>query len=86
MLYLVLGPVSQPEESACNAFFSGLFHYFFLIFWIKLRFNKHKKVTKTFFEKSFRYAQNGNWSILGSKLKLSFPQNKFIRRMNQLLD
>ena len=59
MLYLVLGPVSQPEESACNAFFSGLFH---------------------------RYAQNGNWSILGSKLKLSFLQNKFIRRMNQLLD
>ena len=53
--------------SVCNTFFSGLAHYFFLIFWIKSGFNKHYKVTK-----NSCFAQSGvNGPCLAPKATLS---------------
>ena len=42
--------------SVCNVFVSGLAHPFLLIFYMKLGFNKHKKVTQSLFEENSCYA------------------------------
>ena len=74
MLYLVVVPVSLLEGpdnltlSICMYHLSlNIVSLLFLIFWMKLRFIKHKKVTKTFFRKSSSYA-HGKCNIFGPKI------------------
>lgn len=50
-----------------TVFFSGLAHYFFMTFFLKLGFNKHKKVMQ---KNLFLWLILGKWSILDTKLKL----------------
>ena len=55
----------------CNAVFSGLAHYFFLIFCMKLRFNKYLKVTEPiFWGKLLLCPKWGKWGIFGPKINI----------------
>ena len=60
----ILGSVGESVRpvvcpSVCNMLLSGLAHPFLLIFFMKLGFNKHKKVTQSLFEENYCYAQSG---------------------------
>ena len=62
----------QLCPSVCNAFFSGLAHYFFLTYFLKLRFNKLGIVLEPFFEKNFFfYPKWCKWAIFGLRINSS---------------
>ena len=71
-VFWTLGSTEEPYVFSCirpavfNIVFSGLGYYFFLIFWMKVEFNKHKGGWAHFRRK---FNQNwGNQAFLGRNL------------------
>ena len=61
---------SSIRPPACNVF-SGLSLNFFLIFCVNFRFNKHQKMTMTFFWEIFLlWLKWGKWAFFISKISL----------------